>query len=356
MIEPPLAPDEMFRLNSLRALHALDTPLEERFERITRLATRLLDVPIVAVSLIDADRQWFKSVQGVDVDGTSRDISFCGHTILKDQVMVVPDARSDPRFASNPLVTGDPGIVFYAGHPLRAPDGARVATLCVIDTRPRTLSEDEVALLRDLAAVAETELTSVVLNSVQADLVSQLESEQRQALLDPLTRVWNRAGIFSILDGQIDRCRAGEAGFAVIMADLDHFKRVNDAHGHLTGDEVLRAAAKRMLAGIRGRDAIGRFGGEEFLVVLGDCAHPDEVWAVADRLRRRVAESPVVHDGAAIDVTTSVGACFVPSGAVPSPEALVRVADDALYSAKRHGRDRVELGDVDDCGVENAAA
>ena len=109
MIEPPLSPDEPFRLNSLRQLDLLDTPLEERFERITRLGRRLFQTPICAVSLIDADRQWFKSIQGLDAAQTSRDVSFCGHTILQHEILLVQDARLDPRFAKNPLVTGAPG-------------------------------------------------------------------------------------------------------------------------------------------------------------------------------------------------------------------------------------------------------
>src|SRR5262245_38724444 len=102
MIAPPLSPDEPLRLKSLRATKQLDTPLEERFERITRLARRLLQAPIAAISLVDADRQWFKSIQGGAICETDRTISFCGHTILQDEVMVIPDAREDERFSDNP--------------------------------------------------------------------------------------------------------------------------------------------------------------------------------------------------------------------------------------------------------------
>src|SRR4051812_17284965 len=108
MIAPPLSPDEPLRLQALHRARLLDTPLEERFERITRIATRLLNVPVSAISLVDAERQWFKSIQGCDLQETPRNISFCGHVILQDNVMIVPDAREDARFSDNPLVSGSP--------------------------------------------------------------------------------------------------------------------------------------------------------------------------------------------------------------------------------------------------------
>jgi len=153
--------DERGRIAALRALRILDTPAEERFDRITRMATRVLGVPIAVVSLIDTDRQWFKSCIGLDVDGTSRGVSFCGHAILQDGVFVVDDLRADARFADNPLVVGEPHLRSYAGHPLRSPDGHRVGTLCVMDPVQRTWSADELAALADLAAWAELELGSI---------------------------------------------------------------------------------------------------------------------------------------------------------------------------------------------------
>ncbi|MCU1487619.1 MAG: multi-sensor signal transduction histidine kinase [Actinomycetia bacterium] len=153
--------DEQGRIEALHALQILDTPSEERFDRITRMAARVLGVPITLVSLIDTDRQWFKSCIGLDQDGTSRRASFCGHTILQEGLFVVPDALADPRFADNPMVVGEPRVRFYAGHPLHGPDGHRIGTLCVLDREPRTLTDDERAALEDLAAWAELELGSI---------------------------------------------------------------------------------------------------------------------------------------------------------------------------------------------------
>lgn len=132
----PIPNNEPARLATLRALRLLDSPSEERFDRLTRVARRLFKAPIALVSLIDENRQWFKSCIGLNVAETSRDISFCGHAILHDDVLVIPDARNDARFYDNPLVTGAPGIRFYAGQPLTAPNGSKLGTLCVIDTHP----------------------------------------------------------------------------------------------------------------------------------------------------------------------------------------------------------------------------
>lgn len=160
------------RLRALHDLRVLDTPPEDRFDRVVRLAQRLFDVPMVAVNLIDADRQWAKAGVGVDVE-TPRSTSFCSHAIEQDETMVVNDAHTDSRFRANPLVTGDPHIRFYAGHPLRAPGGQRVGALCIVDDKPRELDEGQQRLLSDLAGWIEREL------AVDADLLAAGELQRR---------------------------------------------------------------------------------------------------------------------------------------------------------------------------------
>ncbi len=181
MIEPAIPVDEPARLVALRALNLLDTPTEERFERITRTAIRTFDVPIALVSLVDADRQWFKSCQGLALSETLRSISFCGHAILQDQVLIIRDAWLDPRFSDNPLVTGDPHIRFYAGQPLTASDGSRIGTLCLLDRRPRDFSVEDCHALRDLAYWAERELQTVQLSDV-LDAVQESEVRYRSLI------------------------------------------------------------------------------------------------------------------------------------------------------------------------------
>ena len=157
MKQAPIPPDEPQRLAALYALKILDTSPEERFDRITRLARHLFDVPIAAITFIDANREWRKSCQGPPHQ-IPRAISFCAHAILDQATLVIADALLDERFADNPLVVGEPKIRFYSGHPLTAPDGNRVGTLCLIDHQPRQLSEPELALLTNMAAMVESEL------------------------------------------------------------------------------------------------------------------------------------------------------------------------------------------------------
>jgi len=156
----PLPDGEGRRLDALHALRLLDTPPEERFDRYTRIAANLFDVPIAMVSLIYRDRQWFKSSHGFDVAETPRETAFCAHTILDSEVLQVPDALQDARFADNPVVAGPPRFRFYAGAPLAAPDGSRVGSLCLIDERPRQLDERQLTLLRDLADLVQAELAA----------------------------------------------------------------------------------------------------------------------------------------------------------------------------------------------------
>jgi phosphoribosyl 1,2-cyclic phosphodiesterase/DNA-binding response OmpR family regulator len=150
--------DEADRLRALHDLGLLGTPPEERFDRLTRLAQRLFDVPIALVSFVDEHRQWFKSRLGLEVAETPREVSFCAHAIHGTGAFVVPDALLDHRFADNPCVTEPPRVRFYAGWPVRAVDGRPVGTLCIVDRRPRELGAADLQALRDLAALVEGEL------------------------------------------------------------------------------------------------------------------------------------------------------------------------------------------------------
>jgi len=154
----PFPENEAQRLEAVRDLNLLDTPPEERFDRITRMAARVLGVPIAIINLLDEDRQVFKSCYGLSIKSTSRDIAFCSHTILENKPLVVPDAKMDDRFADNALVTGEPFVRFYAGYPIAGSDGSLVGTLCVADRKPRIPSDEDIQTLRDLALIVESEL------------------------------------------------------------------------------------------------------------------------------------------------------------------------------------------------------
>lgn len=154
----PIPQNESARLAALHALLILDTPPEERFDSIVTFAANEFDVPIALISLVDANRQWFKARVGLEVCETGRDISFCGHAILQSDIFVIPDALDDQRFADNPLVTAAPYIRFYAGAPLVTPDGKALGTLCLIDIRPRRLDSIDLAILSSLRDLLVLEL------------------------------------------------------------------------------------------------------------------------------------------------------------------------------------------------------
>lgn len=160
MIVPPKPSDEKERLQALRDLLILDTPPEERFDRITQFASFEFDVPIAVISLVDEERQWFKSLVGLDVCSTSRDISFCTHSILQDEILIVEDATKDERFINNPLVIGNPHIRFYAGAQLILPKGEMVGTLCLIDRKPRFFDKTDILILSTLRKMVVSELVA----------------------------------------------------------------------------------------------------------------------------------------------------------------------------------------------------
>lgn len=251
MLAAPIPDDEQARLRALRALGILDTEPEERFDRLTRIARRLFGVQTVLVSLIDEHRQWFKSAQGLDVRELPRDISFCGHAIVSDELLLVEDTLLDARFADNPLVAQAPHVRFYAGQPLHAPSGHRVGTLCLVDPQPRRLDAEERGLLRDLASLVEDKLAVVQL-----------------ALLDELTGLCNRRGFELMLQQSLALGQRSGRQATLLYFDLDEFKAINDSLGHAVGDRVLKDFAELLRQNFRASDLIGRRGGDEFAVLM----------------------------------------------------------------------------------------
>ncbi len=164
MIAPPIPKNERARLLALRELHILHTPPEERFDQLTRIAMAALQVPMSSVSLIDEDQQWCKSSPGMEKPTVDRSISFCGHTILQSDPLIIADATKDERVHDNPLVTQSPHLRAYVGVPLLSMDGHAVGSFCVLDTQPRTFTPEQIEIVRSLAAIAERELQNVALN------------------------------------------------------------------------------------------------------------------------------------------------------------------------------------------------
>jgi sigma-B regulation protein RsbU (phosphoserine phosphatase) len=191
MLAPVTPETENERLADLHALQLLDTPSEKRFDRIVNLTKAVLDAPIAYIALIDSDRQWFKAKAGMcdALSQTPRDESFCGHAILQDTPLIVEDALQDPRFVDNPMVTGEPHVRFYAGHPLKTEAGHNIATLCVVDTKPRSFSPEEVDKFHRLAELAEQELSMLGLIATQREIIDTRKAlaQSQRALANELS-------------------------------------------------------------------------------------------------------------------------------------------------------------------------
>ena len=312
---PKTPENEAQRLEALRSLDILDTSAEERFDRLTRLARRMFDVPIAVVSLVDADRQWFKSRDGLDTEQTPREISFCGHAILDDAVFIVPDALRDERFADNPLVTGDPHIRFYAGCPIKHLDGSRLGAFCIIDREPRVMDEEAVENLRDLARLAERELAAVQL-----------------ATLDDLTRISNRRGFALLAQKSLNICARHDVPASLVYFDLDGFKAINDDHGHAEGDRALRTFAALMRENFRESDVFARLGGDEFAVLLTNTSNQ-----TAEYICEKFARAVSAFNAKRVlpyALEYSEGIVTAATGKAPEVEDLLKSADALMYARK----------------------
>ena len=319
----------------------LETPIQEEFERITRLAKRLFNVPIVAISLVEDRRQWFKSIQGLDVSETCREVSFCGHAILQEGVLIVPDTHLDPRFHDNPLVTGNPYIRFYAGCPIKSPRGYKYGTICLIDTISRELSKEDIFLLQDIGALVETEILKQGACTAQEKIIQHLDQAKLASMVDPLTRLWNRDGMINILNNQLEEFGQTGKRFGIGLLDIDDFKSINDNFGHDVGDVVLRSLSKFLVRLTRDKDAVSRWGGEEFLMLIND---PDkhQVHKIAERIRKRIEKHPIIiNDKHALSLTVTVGLTMYNDDVSLRLEDFIKQADQAMYKGKNLGRNQV---------------
>lgn len=319
MRSPEIPKDEDRRLHTLRSLSLLDTPGEERFDRLTRLARRLFQVPVALVSLVDRDRQWFKSRAGLEATETPRDISFCGHAILRDEVFVIPDVTQDERFHDNPLVTGDPKIRFYAGCPVRAPDGQAMGTLCIIDQETRQFSDADREALRDLAEMVDSEIAALSL-----------------ATRDTLTGLSNRRGFEMLADHALRVAQRNRVPVAVLYFDLDGFKEINDSYGHAAGDQALAEFSELLLHAFRESDVVARMGGDEFCVLLSGIAE-SEIYVPLERFAQAIADrnaSPVQE----FELRYSVGLSTDPMTEPRALTELIERADRQMYARKQKVR------------------
>lgn len=342
MLVPPIPADEKERLKTLYELNILDTPLEESFERITRLTKELFKVPMVAITLIDEKRYWLKSAQGLSGREGAREESFCAHAMLQKEGLNIPNALNDQRFADNPFVIGEPHIRFYAGYPIEAVNGKKLGTVCIVDNCPRQFSDKELASLKDIARLIEEEIKKRSLSIAQKKLLAEFDQAKRNSLLDDLTGLWNRAGIDLILNYQINAGLEQGKVFGIGIMDVDHFKLFNDEYGHNVGDKVLQEIGTQLIKNCREEDAIGRWGGEEFIFVCNTSSR-EFLMTVAERFRTAIAKLEIESAEKKLKVTATFGlAEFIPEMKL-TKEQLINEADRALYRGKHLGRNRIDV-------------
>jgi len=315
---------------------------DDRFNRITRLATLALRVPIAAISMTTEDRTWYKAIAAPHACALPNPDFYCAAAFCAAGPTILCDTWEDPRYAPAASAPAPGSVRFFASYPLFAPGGQRVGGLCVFDFEPRDFDESTMRSLADLARLVETELHVGSLSQVQSELANHLDTARRQLLRDELTQTWNRAGILEILGREFARARRQKHRLGVALVDLDHFKLINDHHGHVVGDRVLRTAAERLTEAVRPYDAVGRYGGEEFLIVIVE-HDPAVIATIAERIRRNIAGAPVATARRTLPITASVGVAYGEPHGGGDPAQLVHAADEALYIAKRAGRNRVAV-------------
>ncbi|RYX91988.1 MAG: GAF domain-containing protein [Comamonadaceae bacterium] len=268
MLAAPTPANEPIRLQASRATHCAYAPREERFDRITRTAKRVMNVPIALISIVEQDEQWFRSVQGLDVDHTARDISFCGHAVAANSPLCIPDTLENDDFRDNPLVTGPPRIRSYLGWPLEIAPGLAVGTLCVIDTMPRTFGREDFEALRDLAHMAEAELRLNARENLQDRMMMRFSRLQRRGALDPVTGCWNIRGFRELLALALDDARASGSDLAICNLQVQCLDHMVQQSGGASEDALVAALAQVLRQRLPENGALARLGTGSFCALV----------------------------------------------------------------------------------------
>ncbi|RUR34063.1 sensor domain-containing diguanylate cyclase [Vreelandella andesensis] len=333
---------EQKRLLTLANYQVLDTPEEPAFDDIVEVVSIICEAPIAVINFIDRDRQWFKAEKGLGVRETPLDISICAHAILQPGLFIVTDTTLDPRFANNPLVTGEPHLRFYAGALLESSDGYPLGTLCVLDYQPRELTERQRFALQALANQVMAHMELMLAQREQAELIRELKITRHEltkyASTDPLTGLLNRRAFEQRLNQELALIQRGTHFASLMLIDLDHFKFVNDTLGHQAGDKVLLRFTELCQTAFRQADVISRWGGEEFLVLLPMTTVKEAQYAT-ERLHQLLVITPMLDDTPLpLHITASIGVCSLTNASTVN-NSLQRV-DELLYRAKKQGRNR----------------
>jgi EAL domain-containing protein (putative c-di-GMP-specific phosphodiesterase class I)/GGDEF domain-containing protein len=289
-MEQPATPDnELSRVLELHSFAVLDTPQDPSFDDISELTRRIAGTEIGIISIVDRDRQWFKSCVGAPLgqQQTPRGISFCGHTILQRDPLIIPDALADPRFADNPLVVGEPHIRFYAGFPLITSNGYALGSLCAISREPRQLSSDQIDSLRLLASLTVQQLNHLrqvsLLSGSEGNSLGaeRLQSSKRQGL-GSLDQLIGRDQMLQMLD--LILAMDVNTPFSLFRCRFRDYERVNATLGGLVAEEFLNEGARRVLASVPKGSSVARFTDAELVILLPFDVQEEDLQRVAERI------------------------------------------------------------------------
>lgn len=290
-------------------------------------------------------RGWYRCAAGIEYDRFAALQDYCAHAHLAKDVFAVEDVRNDGYAANDAKALGCEDLVFFAGAPLRDPNGKRLGTLCLMDTKSRVLSTFKRQVLKSFAHLISED---ICLRSAGRYAVNDLISAEKDlcklydmAMSDPLTKALNRRAFFRFTEREFKRAVRHGSNLAALMIDIDHFKQVNDVHGHAVGDQVLAQLAEVLSIGTRDEDIIGRLGGEEFAMVFPETT-TDMALKIADRLREEVKALVFESAIGSFSISISVGVSKPLCNERDISSALNR-SDKALYEAKRNGRDQVQI-------------
>jgi diguanylate cyclase (GGDEF)-like protein len=318
----PIPSDEEERLRELDRLGVLGTSSDVHMDRLVELATLTFGVPMAAISLVTANRQWFLSQRGLPVHETPREVAFCAHAIMGSTVMVVPNALDDERFRANPLVTAEPQIRFYAGAPLRSDNGHNLGTLCVIHRQPMEPSPEQ---LRQLQLLSEL-------------VMRELDLRQQLALCS-VTGLPIRQRFLQIAAQEFQKAKADHRQLSLLLFDIDNFRTINNRWGHQAGDSVLADLCHMGRQFLKEKDFAGRLGDGEFALLFVDTP-PEEALGIAETLRHAVTTMPGVHIHSDVHLHISGGLTCL-SAQDKGFDDLLRRAEQSLHLAKSNGRNQI---------------
>ena len=318
----PMPIDEQGCQRNLERYGVLDAGEDEHLQRLVRLAARVMETPTALISLVDNNRQWFLARYGMTAKQTPRQMAFCAHAICSEEPLVVPDAQQDPRFSTNPLVTDDPAIRFYAGTVLQSPEGHNLGTLCVVDQVPRRLSRFQVETLQDLGQLVMREMEL-----------------RRKATRCSTTGATLRTQFMEQAQRELQRGQQQGVPMALLLVDIDNFSLINQHWGHEAGDRVLASVVTFLQSNLQASDLLGRLGDEEFAMLLVNVELEDALLR-AEQLRSGISELPGSFNSHGHQLHLSGGLTLLNKNDTTMAMPLRR-AEQALLLAQGNGHNQI---------------